>query len=130
MKKTLTEMGEKIWLKWPNDFYADTEKIGGTITQKIDQSLICGIGINLKKSQNGFASLQSDISPENLLHNYLESVLEFPKWKQVFSEYEVEFELSRRFSVHIGDHKMSLADASLCGDGSLLLGGERVYSLR
>jgi len=130
MKETLEALGENIWLKWPNDFYSDTHKVGGTITQKVGQDLICGIGINLKKSQNGFVSLQSDISPENLLHKYIERLLEFPEWKQVFSQYEVEFELSKRFSVHIENRKKSLADASLCGDGSLLIGGKRVYSSR
>ena len=138
MKKTLEALGEDVWLKWPNDFYLKDEKIGGTITRKIDNTLVCGIGINLKKSQNGYSSLQSDISPENLLHKYLETLYKFPKWKQVFSEYRVEFELSRKFSVHIEndekDHqtgsRRSLVDASLCEDGSLLFEGKRVYSLR
>ena len=130
MKKILESMGEKVWLKWPNDFYLDEAKVGGTITKKIENTLICGMGINLKKSQNGYSSLQSDISAENLLDKYLESLCEFPKWKQVFSEYEVEFELSRKFSVHIENYEKSLVDAYLCGDGSLLIEGERVYSLR
>ena len=138
MKKTLESLGEDLWLKWPNDFYVNDNKVGGTITKKMNQTLVCGIGINLKNSQNGYSSLQSDISPEKLLHKYLESLSEFPKWKQVFSEFEVEFELSRKFSVHIENyqndrhtgHKMSLADASLHGDGSLSIRGKRVYSLR
>jgi len=130
MKKTLENMGEKVWLKWPNDFYVNDTKVGGTITKKIQNTLVCGIGINLKKSQNGYSSLQSDISAENLLDEYLESLCEFPKWKQIFSEYEIEFELSRKFSVHIENYKKSLVDAHLCGDGSLLVGGKRVYSLR
>jgi len=130
MKKTLENMGEKVWLKWPNDFYVNDAKVGGTITKKIQNTLVCGIGINLKKSQNGYSSLQSDISAENLLNKYLESLCKFPKWKQVFSEYEIEFELSRKFSVHIESYEKSLVDAYLCGDGSLLIGGKRVYSLR
>ena len=36
MKKTLEDLGENIWLKWPNDFYFNDEKIGGTITKKIN----------------------------------------------------------------------------------------------
>jgi len=130
MKKTLKAMGEDLWLKWPNDFYSKEDKVGGTITKKMNNTLVCGIGINLKKSQNGYTSLQSDISPENLLHKYLESLCKFPKWKQVFSEFEVEFELSRRFSVHIENYQESLVDASLHGDGSLSIRGKRVYSLR
>ena len=130
MKKTLEDLGENIWLKWPNDFYFNDEKIGGTITKKINNVLVCGIGINLKNSENGYRALQSDISPKILLEKYLFALQEFPKWKQIFSEYEVEFELSRKFSVHIENYQKSLLDASLCGDGSLLLGGKRVYSLR
>jgi BirA family biotin operon repressor/biotin-[acetyl-CoA-carboxylase] ligase len=130
MKQTLLEFNEKIWLKWPNDFYINDDKVGGTITKKINNILVCGIGINLKKSQNGYRALQSDISPQKLLENYLDRLEKFPKWKQVFSEYEVEFELSRKFSVHIENYQKSLSDASLCGDGSLILGGKRVYSLR
>jgi BirA family biotin operon repressor/biotin-[acetyl-CoA-carboxylase] ligase len=130
MKKTLEDLGENIWLKWPNDFYFNDEKIGGTITKKINNVLVCGIGINLKNSKNGYRALQSDIPPKILLEKYLFALQKFPKWKQVFSEYEVEFELSRKFSVHIENYQKSLLDASLCGDGSLLLGGKRVYSLR
>ena len=130
MKETLKDLGENVWLKWPNDFYINDKKIGGTITKKVDNTLVCGIGINLKKSKNGYSSLQSDISPENLLHKYLESLSKFPKWKQVFSDYRVEFELSRKFSFHIENYKKSLSDACLCEDGSLEIEGERVYSLR
>ena len=130
MKQTLEALGENIWLKWPNDFYINDDKVGGTITQKVKNVLVCGIGINLKNTQNGYRALQCDIAPEILLGNYLKTLEKFPKWKQIFSEYEVEFELSRKFSVHIENYQKSLSDASLCGDGSLIIGGKRVYSLR
>ena len=138
MKKTLLELGEKLWLKWPNDFYVNDEKVGGTITKKVNDTLVCGIGINLKKSQNGYRALQSDISPQFLLEKYLLALEFYPKWKQIFSEFEVEFNLSKKFSVHIEnyqkDHqygsKTSLADATLQSDGSLIIEGEKVYSLR
>ena len=130
MKQTLETLGENIWLKWPNDFYLNDDKVGGTITQKVKNVLVCGIGINLKNTQNGYRALQCDIRPEIVLENYLGALEKFPKWKQIFSEYEVEFELSRKFSVHIENYQKSLTDASLCGDGSLIIGGKRVYSLR
>jgi len=130
MKQTLVALGENIWLKWPNDFYLNDDKVGGTITQKINNILVCGIGINLKNTQNGYRALSSDISPEKLLENYLAALEEFPKWKQIFSEYEVEFELSRKFSVHIENYQKSLSDATLCEDGSLIIEGKRVFSLR
>ena len=130
MKRVLLTLGENIWLKWPNDFYIDNHKIGGTITKKIKNTLVCGIGINLKKNKNGYSALQSYISPSFLLKKYLFSLEEFPKWKQVFSEYEIEFELSKRFSVHIENYQKSLADAILCVDGSINIDGRKVFSLR
>ena len=130
MKQILLEVGENIWLKWPNDFYKNDEKIGGTITKKVNDTLVCGIGINLKKNQNGYTALQNDISPHFLLKKYLLALEEFPKWKQVFSEYAVEFELSRKFSVHIENYQESLKMATLCSDGSLIIGGRKVFSLR
>ncbi len=130
MKQTLEALGENIWLKWPNDFYFNDDKVGGTITQKVKNVLVCGIGINLKNTQNGYSALQCDITPEILLEKYLVALEKFPKWKQVFSDYEVEFELSRKFSVHIENYQKSLSDATLCTDGSLIIGGKKVYSLR
>ncbi len=130
MKQTLEELGENIWLKWPNDFYLNDDKVGGTITKKVKNTLVCGIGINLKKSQNGYRALQCDISAQELLKNYLLALEKFPKWKQIFREYEIEFELSRKFSVHIENDKKSLSDATLCEDGSLIIEGKRVFSLR
>jgi len=130
MKQLLRELGEDVWLKWPNDFYMGEHKVGGTITQKVKNILVCGIGINLKNEQNGFKALSSDVLPEKLLETYIERVKKFPKWKQIFMEYQVEFELSRKFSVHIEKYQKSLANASLCKDGSLIIEGKRVFSLR
>ena len=130
MKQILLDLGENIWLKWPNDFCKNDEKVGGTITKKVNDTLVCGIGINLKKSQNGYSALQSDISPKILLEKYLEALEKFPNWKQIFSEYEIEFELSRKFSVHIESYQESLGDARLCDDGSLIIREKKVYSLR
>ncbi|MDM5271101.1 biotin--[acetyl-CoA-carboxylase] ligase [Sulfurovum sp. zt1-1] len=130
MKQVLLEYNEKIWLKWPNDFYLNDEKVGGTITKKIDKILVCGIGINLKNEQNAYKALGIDIHPEILLEKYLFALKKFPKWKDIFSEYQVEFELSRRFSVHVENLKKSLSDAILEEDGSLLINGKKVYSLR
>ena len=130
MKQTLEAVDKNIWLKWPNVFYLNDDKVGGTITKKVNETLVCGIGINLKNSQNGYRALQCDISPQKLLENYLFALKKFPNWKQVFSEYEIEFELSRKFSVHIENNKKSLSDAKLCEDGSVIIGGKRVFSLR
>ena len=130
MKQVLRDLGEEVWLKWPNDLYSDEEKVGGVISQKVKNALVCGIGINLKNSTNGFRSLYSELSAVFLLEKYLEALEKFPKWKQIFSEYRIEFELSRGFSVHIENYQKSLKNALLCEDGSLLIEGKRVFSLR
>ena len=130
MKQVLHKLGEDVWLKWPNDLYLGDEKVGGIMTQKIKKFIVCGIGINLKNSSNGFRSLNSDISADFLLEKYLEALEKFPKWKEIFSEYQIEFEQSRRFSVHIENYQKSLREALLCEDGSILIEGKRVFSLR
>lgn len=130
MKRVLLPYDNSVWLKWPNDLYLGDDKIGGVITKKIDDIIVCGIGVNLQKSKNGFKSLNSDIPIEILLTSYIEELKIKPTWKQIFSEYQIEFELSRKFSVHIGNYKKNLKNALLCGDGSLDIEGKRVYSLR
>ncbi|MFK5974959.1 MAG: biotin--[acetyl-CoA-carboxylase] ligase [Sulfurovum sp.] len=130
MKQTLSQWDKNILFKWPNDFYIGGDKIGGTITQKIDGVLVCGIGINMKASQNGYRALQSDISAKLLLQNYLDRLEEFPKWKQVFSQFEIEFDSNRKFSVHIENIKTNLKNAILCEDGSLIIDDKKVFSLR
>ena len=130
MKEILLDYDNDIWLKWPNDFYKNDNKVGGTITKKINDVLVCGIGINLNPSKKSFAHVQSDISPQILLEKYLVALEKFPKWKHIFSDFEVDFELSKKFSVHIENNRMSLAQAQLCEDGSLQLAGKKVYSLR
>ncbi len=130
MKKLLLAEGERVWLKWPNDLYLEDKKVGGTITKKVKNSLVCGIGVNLQNSQNSFKVLNSDISAKNLLEKYLKALEKFPKWKQIFREYQIEFERSREFYVHIKNSQISLQNALLYEDGSLLIEGKRVFSLR
>ncbi|MEA3491477.1 MAG: biotin--[acetyl-CoA-carboxylase] ligase [Campylobacterota bacterium] len=130
MKKLLLLEGEGVWLKWPNDLYLEDKKVGGTITKKVNNTLVCGIGINLQSSKKSFRVLHSDISAKNLLKKYLQAVEKFPEWKQIFREYQIEFVRSREFSVHIENYQKSLQNALLCEDGSLLIEGKRVFSLR
>jgi len=130
MKETLKRYGAKVWLKWPNDFYIDEKKVGGTVTHFVRNTLLCGIGVNLKSAPHNFASLGLNVPSEEIVKSYLKEVEKFPKWKQIFSEYRVEFEQSRRFYVHIENEKKSLKNAQLCEDGSLIIEGKKVYSLR
>ena len=130
MKEVLKDYTDDIWLKWPNDLYYFEDKVGGTITKKIDNVLVCGIGINLKKNLNSYKALNINISADFLLQRYLEEIEKYPTWKQVFSKYAIEFDKSKRVSAYILGEYKSLEDAILSEDGSLIINNKRVYSLR
>ena len=57
LKETLSEMDSKVWLKWPNDFYIDNKKIGGMITNMVDDALVCGVGVNIAEAPDDFGKL-------------------------------------------------------------------------
>ena len=130
MKDILKEYSSDVWLKWPNDIYQNQSKIGGTITKKIDNILVCGMGINLQKSQNGFEALNINIEPIVLLEKYLFALEKYPSWKQQFSQYRVEFGRNKDCFAHVAGEYKSLKDAILSEDGSIILDKKRVYSLR
>jgi BirA family biotin operon repressor/biotin-[acetyl-CoA-carboxylase] ligase len=130
MKEVLLEYKEDIWLKWPNDLYHNQSKIGGTITKKVDNIFLCGMGVNLQKNQNNFESLNLDIDALFLLKKYLSELEKYPSWKQIFSQYRIEFERSKAFFTHINREYKSLENAILSEDGSLIIDNKRVYSIR
>jgi BirA family biotin operon repressor/biotin-[acetyl-CoA-carboxylase] ligase len=130
MKEVLLEYKEDVWLKWPNDLYHNNSKIGGTITKKVDNIFLCGMGINLQKNQNNFESLNLDIEPLFLLKKYLCELEKYPSWKQIFSQYRIEFDRSKAFFTHINSEYKSLENAILSEDGSLIIDNKRVYSIR
>ncbi len=130
MKEILVDLNRDVWLKWPNDLYENKHKVGGTITKKMDNILVCGMGVNLKKDSNSFEALNINIEVEALLKSYLKEVEKVPSWKHIFSKYEIEFERTKDVSAHVlGEHK-SLENAILWEDGSLIIDKKRVYSLR
>ena len=130
MESALRDIGETVWLKWPNDIYTKNSKIGGVITQKINDILVVGIGINLKNSQNGYSSLDSDIQAVDLLDIYLDKLAHRVDWKQVFSQFKIKFEQSKAYYTHQDGAKIDMKNAILCDDGSLSVDGRKVYSLR
>ena len=130
MKMTLFETGSKVWLKWPNDFYLKDRKIGGCITRKKGESVIVGIGLNLVDAPPRFGVLDIRITPIDLLESYLDRFRNLPEWKQIFSNYRLEFEKSRKFQVHDGETCVNLSDAVLHEDGTLTIGNRRVVSRR
>jgi len=130
LKDVLEQHGSKVWLKWPNDFYIDSSKIGGVITNLVDNNLVCGIGLNLVSSPNNFNKLDIAIQKKDLIEKYFTYLEKKILWKQVFSKYKLEFHLNKSFKTHNKNTRVSLKDAFLNDDGSIVINNERIYSLR
>ena len=131
LKEVLEEKGSKVWIKWPNDFYIDDKKIGGMITTVIRDIIICGVGINIVSAPKDFLKLDIDVNLEEVIEEFVKKIQNFVSWKQVFSKYSVEFYKNKSFFTHIDNqHKVPLSKAKLADDGSIIINGERIYSLR
>lgn len=130
MKEVLQSKGSKVWLKWPNDLYLNDKKIGGVMSAKISEFIIGGVGLNFKFAPENAALCDIEIPLQSLTEEFLEKLEKKPLWKNIFSKYMLEFEKSRKFSVHHEGTIFPLEDALLYEDGSILLGNKRVYSLR
>ncbi|MCW8838711.1 MAG: biotin--[acetyl-CoA-carboxylase] ligase [Thiovulaceae bacterium] len=130
LKETLKYENSQVWLKWPNDFYIGDKKIGGMITNIVSDALVCGVGINLVDAPENFDKLDINISKEKLLNNYFKNIENLISWKQIFSKYKLEFYRNRNFFTHNTNYKISLSDAELQDDGSIIINDERIYSLR
>lgn len=130
LKNILKDLGSKLWLKWPNDFYIEDKKIGGTITTVSNNVVMCGIGINLIKVCEDFGLLDIEVNINNLLCEYLKNIEKKFFWRDVFRQYVIEFQLSKKFQATINGKKVSLEQAILNDDGSIEINNEKVYSLR
>lgn len=130
LKELLSENGSRIWLKWPNDYYIDEKKIGGVITNLVNDNLVCGIGLNLKAAPQGFGILDIIIKRNLLIEIYIKKLKKLISWKQIFSKYELEFDKSRSFQTHSSEQMISLRDARLLDDGSIECNGKKVFGVR
>ena len=130
LKKVLQNLGSNVWLKWPNDFYIENKKIGGTITNLSGELFYCGVGLNLINVSDEFGFLDIKINCEEVLNEYFNLVKTTTSWKNLFSEFRIEFEKSRQFKATINDKKISLEQAVLNDDGSIEIANTKVYSLR
>ncbi|TLE14824.1 biotin--[acetyl-CoA-carboxylase] ligase [Helicobacter apodemus] len=128
-KSILEEHRSKVWLKWPNDLYIQDKKIGGVLCTLIEDKILVGIGLNLKVENKNFGALDIQISRKDILEKFIEKTEVF-KWKQIFSKYKLEFPNNFHFNFHHKGRILSLKNASLFEDGSILLDGQRIYSLR
>ena len=130
MREVLAARGSKIWLKWPNDFYVDDKKIGGTLTTRVGEIYVCGMGINLKNAPENAGILDIGVSPSAAVGEFCKQLQTAPSWAEIFKKFESEFEKSREFITHFEGEEVALKDAKLLSDGSLDIEGRRVFSLR
>ncbi|WP_229203770.1 biotin--[acetyl-CoA-carboxylase] ligase [Campylobacter anatolicus] len=130
MRNLLHEFGSKLWVKWPNDFYLNERKIGGTISTKIGQIYIGSIGLNLVVAPKNAGILDIKVSPECVATDFVNELSKKNSWKHIFSKFQVEFERSKNHITHIGPQSVNLSDAQLCDDGAILIDNKKVYSLR
>jgi len=130
LKQCLEELGSSIWLKWPNDFYIENKKIGGMITNILGDTMICGVGLNLKNAPEDFAILDIKINKEKLLKIYTGNIEKKISWKQIFSKYKINFYLNQNYYTHNKNLRISLKNSELQDDGSIIVDSERIYSLR
>ena len=130
MRETLAARGSRIWLKWPNDFYVGDKKIGGTLTTRVGEIYVCGMGINLKNAPQNAGILDIEVSPSVAVGEFCKRLQTAPSWAEIFKKFEIEFEKSREFITHFEGEEISLKEAKLLPDGSLEVDGQRVFSLR
>jgi len=130
LKTILKDFNSKIWLKWPNDFYIKNKKIGGTISTVSKDLIYCGIGLNLLKVSDDFGMLDIKIDVDNVLKDYFSRLEKKILWKQIFSDFKIEFQYSKKFQTTIDNQKVFLKNAILNEDGSIQVNNKKVFSLR
>ncbi len=130
LKELLVDKGSKIWLKWPNDFYIENKKIGGVITVKTNEYIICSIGLNILQSPQNYSKLDILVDKNELINQFIKKIKKNFSWKQIFSKYKIEFQKSKKFVFHYKNEKLSLQDAKLNFDGSISINGRKVFNLR
>ena len=130
LKTILKDQNSLVWLKWPNDFYLGDKKIGGTITTVSKDLIYCGIGINLKNVSEDFGKLDINIDTNSMLESYFFKLEKKIFWKQIFSEFKIEFQHSKKFQTTIDNQKVSLQNVILNEDGSIQVNNKKVFSLR
>ncbi len=130
LKLALESFDSKIWIKWPNDLYIDDKKVGGVITTVVKDNIVCGVGLNVKSAPKEFAILDIALDIDQIISTYFINLEKKFSWKYIFSKYRLEFYKSKKYFSHNHNQTLSLGDASLLNDGSILCKGQRIFSLR
>lgn len=132
-KEILNKNGAEVWLKWPNDLYVGDKKAGGILCTKMQKEVVVGIGINLKTEDIRFGFVQIQTPKQEILDSLaalLESKEKKLSWKQIFSKYALEFPRNFSYGFHHNGRVLAMGEAKLCDDGAILIGNEKIYSLR
>jgi len=129
IKEILSKMKSKAFLKWPNDLYIEDKKIGGLLSQIKKENIIIGCGINKIKT-NEFDSLDININDELFLKELIKGIKKYKKWSEILNQYQKEFHKSDTFYTNHKNQKLSLKNASLQSDGSIVINGMRIFSCR
>ncbi|WQT31698.1 biotin--[acetyl-CoA-carboxylase] ligase [Helicobacter pylori] len=125
-KEVLKELGSQTWLKWPNDLYLGSQKIGGVLVNVYKGMRVCGIGVN--RISTKWACLDIGASDDLIIEGFLKKIEENLFWGEVLSKYALEFHRSNSFSFHNDwGELVSLKDAQLLEDGRILI-KDKIYS--
>ncbi len=129
MFEVLSDNSQDIFLKWPNDFYVDKFKVGGTVTNIVKDFVVVGIGLNTSQSSD-FGVAHLTLTNDEVIENFIINIESKKSWLDIFEKYKLHFQKSREFSVHHNGEKLSLQNAQLQNDGSILLNGEIIFTSR
>ncbi|EKE79366.1 biotin--[acetyl-CoA-carboxylase] ligase [Helicobacter pylori] len=122
-KEVLKELGSQTWLKWPNDLYLGSQKIGGVLVNVYKGMRVCGIGVNRVSTK--WACLDIGVSDDWIIEGFLKKIEENLFWGEVLSKYALEFYRSNSFSFHNDwGEAVSLKDAQLLEDGRVCIKGK------
>jgi len=109
----LEEMtGARLWIKWVNDVYMQGRKVCGILCERVENWIVCGIGINLRTPEGGFpeeagplaGALEADLDREELAFRILKKMKELlSRPERAFTEYRERFLLYGREVTYEGE---------------------------
>jgi len=129
IKECIAKYKKEVWLKWPNDIYLHSDKVGGIMTQKKENFFIVGLGLNLV-SNSHYQGLELKTEKNTLVEDIAKSLINRASWKEIFSKYKLEFDKSKEFKTSFNEDKIAMSGAILEDDGSITVEGKRIYNLR
>ncbi len=131
LNMVLEQNGSKSYIKWPNDFYINDDKIGGTMTYFKSKLLYCGIGLNIIKSNIGLKSLDIDMTQYQIIDQFIKILSKNHTWAFVFNKFMVKYNLlNENKKTTINNKQIKITQDMLQADGSLLINNKKEYSLR